>query len=211
MAIVITLPQPEDRQELAQASGAPRPLPPALIEPVPAGAAALPPLQLLPPYPAPVPPPESAIPGGDGAPGQANWRSDPDDDERVSVIARSVAQAALEVLAGTRPLQQMARWLGPENYERMQLRTSMALRRRAAEDRRRAAAGIGDRARRGVCIRSFRVCPVAEGKYEACVVAFEQSGGTAGPAGRTEARGRAIALRIELRRGLWKVTELEIG
>ena len=210
MAIVINLPQPADRQELARASGAPRPLPQVLSEPVPGDPAALPPLQLLPPYPASGISPEPAVPGGPDS-GQGNWKSDPDDDERVSVIARSVAQAALEVLAGTRPLQQMARWLGPENYERMQLRTSMAMRRRADQDRRRAAAGLGDRARRGVCIRSFRICPVAEGKYEACVVAFEQTSGAAGPAGRTEARGRAVALRIELRRGLWKVTELEIG
>ena len=191
MAIVIDLPQPARSQELARASGAPRPLP----RPAPAGIAVLPPLQLL-PAPVPEPIPQLPVP----PPPALNWRSDPADDERVGMIARSVAQAALEVLAGTRPLQQLARWLGPENYERMQLRAALMMERRAAGERRRAAARHAPaREDRTVRIRSFRVCPVSEGVYEACVVAAEQ------------ARGRAVALRIELRRGLWKVTELEIG
>lgn len=116
-------------------------------------------------------------------------------DARISAIARSVSQGALEVLGGSRPLQQMARWLDPENYERLQLRTNLV----RCVGATRAECGADTSAHRQVVVRSARVCPVGDGVYEASVVAFDRK------------RIRAVALRIEQRRGSWRVTALEIG
>ncbi|MHA7278919.1 Rv3235 family protein [Arthrobacter sp. MDT2-2] len=129
--------------------------------------------------------------------GTPPWEADPDSSQRISGIARSVAQGALEVLGGSRPLQQMARWLDPENYERLQLRANLV---RCIGTAR--SAGRGDprpSADRHIVVRSARVCPISPGVYEASVVTFDQK------------RVRAVALRIEQRRGAWRVTALEIG
>lgn len=116
---------------------------------------------------------------------------------RISGIARSVAQGALEVLGGSRPLQQLARWLDPENYERLQLRTNLV---RCIDPAPAGGPGSSPRtAHRHVVIRSARVCRVDAEVFEASVVAFDQK------------RVRAVALRIERRRGVWRVTALEIG
>ncbi|WP_258062123.1 Rv3235 family protein [Arthrobacter sp. B0490] len=142
-------------------------------------------------------------PDGAGAPEEDGRRreaprtdTDPEAARRISGIARSVAQGALEVLGGSRPLQQMARWLDPENYERLQLRANLV---RCIND---APGGRGTtlpRAHRHIIVRSARVCSVGPGIYEASVVAYDQK------------RVRAVALRIERRRGAWRVTALEIG
>ena len=165
------------------------------------------PLQV--PAPVPASPRESAAPAsaaapppegsGAGAVPAPNWSSDPADDARVKAICQSVALAALEVLGGVRPLQQMSRWLDPENYERMQLRANLVRGLRQNPESRSRTGPDPQRLHRGVRIRSCRVCPVADGIYEAAVVALEND------------RARAVALRVQLRRGLWKVTALEIG
>ncbi|MHA7209483.1 Rv3235 family protein [Arthrobacter sp. MDT1-65] len=133
----------------------------------------------------------------DGRRREAPWTdTDAEAVRRISGIARSVAQGALEVLGGSRPLQQMARWLDPENYERLHLRANLV---RCIND---APVGRGialPRAHRHIIVRSARVCSVGPGIYEASVVAYDQK------------RVRAVALRIERRRGAWRVTALEIG
>ncbi|MCQ1955080.1 Rv3235 family protein [Arthrobacter sp. zg-Y826] len=133
------------------------------------------------------------------AAGAANWTSNPADDARVKAICQSVALAALEVLGGVRPLQQMARWLDPENYERLQLRTNLVRGLQRNPQGRSRTAPDPQLLHRSIRIRSCRLCPVSEGIYEATVVALEHE------------RARAVALRVQLRRGLWKVTALEIG
>ena len=207
MTTVITFPVQEAADELAAASGAPRPLTVHRIPVTGYSPAGAPPVKLRPRRPAP-----AGAGAGAGADAQEvpRWHSDPEDDARVDAIARSVTQAALEVLGGTRPLQQMARWLDPSSFERLQLRANLVRSRESAAARGgsgpggRAGAGGNAAARpvrlhRQVVIRCCRICPVSEGIYEATVVAAEQS------------RVRAAALRIELRRGLWKITALEIG
>ncbi|MCC9195987.1 Rv3235 family protein [Arthrobacter sp. zg-Y820] len=209
MTTVITFPVQEAADELATASGAPRPLTVHRIPVTGYSPAGAPPVKLRPRQPAP----QAAKPA-DSSPAtqdQAHWHSTPEDDARVNAIARSVTQAALEVLGGTRPLQQMARWLDPPSFERLQLRANLVRSRElGAAGGTGSRAGTGAAARQGtrtmpvrlhrqVVIRCCRICPVSEGIYEASVVAAEQS------------RVRAAALRIELRRGLWKVTALEIG
>ncbi|MCC9203608.1 Rv3235 family protein [Arthrobacter sp. zg-Y769] len=153
------------------------------------------------PAPVPATPRErcnrAADPPAAPVPGAARWASDPEDDARVKAICQSVALAALEVLGGVRPLQQMARWLDPENYERLQLRANLVRGLQQAPQGR--STPDPQLLHRGVRIRSCRLCPVSEGVYEAAVVAQEHE------------RARAVALRVQLRRGLWKVTALEIG
>ncbi|WP_051476974.1 Rv3235 family protein [Arthrobacter sp. Br18] len=121
-------------------------------------------------------------------------------DARVAGIARAVAQGALEVFGGTRPLQQLAGWLDADSYERLQLRANL-IRCIAAQ---KGGSGLQGhpaafRVHRNVVIRSVRVCCVKPAAYEAAVIVFDQK------------RVRAVALRIEQRRGSWRVTALEIG
>ncbi|THJ65974.1 hypothetical protein E8P82_10040 [Arthrobacter echini] len=175
--------------QLAEASGAPRPVLPSPRHQVSGGPASVSELR---------PPKETdeystaTVTGTSPAP----LVTDAEDVRRMAGIARSVAQGALEVLAGTRPLQQLARWLDPENYERLQLRTNLV---RCIHP----PVALGGSARvstpRHIVIRSVRVCQVSAEAYEAAVVAFDQK------------RVRAIALRIERRRGTWRITALEIG
>ncbi|MDN3481023.1 Rv3235 family protein [Arthrobacter sp. APC 3897] len=201
MTTVITFPVQEEAGHLAAASGAPRPLTVHRIPVTGHAPLGAPPVKLR---PRPVQPELSGSVPPPDPPEQDHWHSDPVDDARVDAIARSVTQAALEVLGGTRPLQQMVRWLDPESFERLQLRANLVRSREAAAANRRNPRGgtpatVPVRLHRQVVIRGCRLCPVSEGIYEAAVVAAEQN------------RVRAAALRIELRRGLWKITALEIG
>ena len=205
MTTVITFPVQEAADELAAASGAPRPLTVHRIPVTGYSPAGAPPVTLRPRPPVQ----DRADAGPETGPAQTatRWSSDPTDDARVDAIARSVTQAALEVLGGTRPLQQMARWLDPPSFERLQLRANLVRSRElpggtaagARPGAERTTAAPPERLHRQVRIRACRICPVSEGIYEASVVAAEHN------------RVRAAALRIELRRGLWKITVLEIG
>ncbi|WP_422390243.1 Rv3235 family protein [Arthrobacter sp. N1] len=142
--------------------------------------------------------PARPAPAGRALPVPAITDADADREivQRISGIARSVAQGALEVLIGVRPLQQMSRWLDPENYERLHLRANLVRCIGAASGSSGSPTGTGVRQ---VVVRSARVCPISPGVYEASVVAFDRT------------RVRAVALRIEQRRGVWRVTALEIG
>jgi hypothetical protein len=183
---------------LAEVSGAPRPLLPAAPRNSASGPATV--VQL---HPSPgihglhdAPEPLGEPRAGEDV-GHAGRRLADPDASRISGIARSVAQGALEVLGGSRPLQQMARWLDPESYERLQLRANLVRCVGTAQGGHHAEAPASTP--RHVVVRSARVCPVSAGVYEASVVAFDQK------------RVRAVALRIEQRRGTWRVTALEIG
>lgn len=164
--------------EVALVSGAPRPVPASAA--VSAGreqnATVLP----LARPPVPGPSPEPAIP------------------PEVEAVARRVARGALEVLGGTRPLQQMSRLLDGRSYERLQLRSNLV---RSIHESPGGGAPPGNalRLHRNVFIRSVRICPITPNIFEGSVVAAEQK------------RARAIALRIERLRGQWRVTELQIG
>ena len=126
---------------------------------------------------------------------------EPDIPEELEAVARKAARGALEVLGGTRPLQQMARLLDGPSYERLQLRSNLV---RSIEQTRGAGpgtnAGNSDlRLHRNVLIRTVRICAITSSIFEASVVAAEQQ------------RARAIAMRIERWRGQWRVTELQVG
>jgi hypothetical protein len=114
-------------------------------------------------------------------------------DGEIRTLVRSIAQAAVEVLAGTRPAQQLSRSLDP--------RCLSALQHRAALTRAHAARAQPGQSllHRSPMVRSVRVCAVKERVYEASVVVSE------------ELRSRAVAMRLEGSDGAWKVTALEIG
>ncbi|MET1021989.1 MAG: Rv3235 family protein [Arthrobacter sp.] len=115
------------------------------------------------------------------------------EDREVCAISRGTVQAAIEVLAGTRPAQQLAR--------RLDERCLAALQHRAALTRRVpcGAAPTAGRLHANPSVRSVRACRVSADVYEASAVVVE------------ELRVRAVALRLERSRHAWRVTVLEIG
>ncbi|WP_244296660.1 Rv3235 family protein [Paenarthrobacter nitroguajacolicus] len=113
-------------------------------------------------------------------------------DVDVRLVARSIAQAALEVLAGTRPVQQLSRSLEPDCY--------VSLQHRAALTRKHAAKARGNaQPHRSPMVRSVRACSISDTICEASIVVAE------------EQRCRAVAMRLERFDGVWRVTALEIG
>lgn len=113
-------------------------------------------------------------------------------DVDVRLVARSIAQAALEVLAGTRPVQQLSRSLEPDCYVSLQHRAALT-RKHAARVRGRA------QPHRSPMVRSVRACSISDSICEASIVVAE------------EQRRRAVAMRLERIDGVWRVTALEIG
>ena len=144
-----------------------------------------PPARSAVPWPGPHQPPAPAEP----AAGAEQAAADRAEQRQAASLVHMVAQAVFESLAGARPVHQLARWLDAENFEKLRLRVELT---RAARPARSAGA-------RGPVVRRTRVCRVGQGCYEAAVVVAEPE------------RVRAAALRIERRRGQWRVCELEIG
>lgn len=116
-----------------------------------------------------------------------------DDSREICAITRSTVQAAIEVLAGTRPINQLAR--------RLDQRCLLALQHRACLTRREAARTPRKLGRlyRNPTVRSVRACEVTPDIYEASAVVID------------ELRTRAVAVRLERSKQIWRVTALEIG
>lgn len=202
MENVISLPQTDETTMLAPASGAPRPLTVRHFRSLDEGPYA-PVIRLKPRTPARRD--ETADLRAVNAHGDAfsvpRQISSADhrtveEVRRLTGIVRSVTQAAFEVLGGTRPIQQLSRWLDPKSFERLRIRSTLV--REAAEQRASSADGPV-RLHRRAAIRSSRLCRLSATAYEASLVVAES------------ARVRAVAVRLELVRGQWKVTALEIG
>lgn len=98
-------------------------------------------------------------------------------------LCGAVVLAAVEALTSARPLVQLARWVSPDVYE--------ALARAARPS---AAAG-----RRGVVLRSVRMCRIGATVAEGTAVVHDGS------------RVRGAAVRFEVHRGSWRATVLQIG
>jgi len=116
-----------------------------------------------------------------------------DEAREICAISRATVQAAIEVLAGTRPAQQLSRRLDPRCLAALQHRA--ALTRRVAS----GASPTAGRLHRNPSVRSVRACRVSDDVYEASAVVAEES------------RVRAVALRLERGAAAWRVTVLEIG
>lgn len=100
--------------------------------------------------------------------------------------ARRIMIAVLEACDGTRPADQLTRWLAPEVRERVTRRGQLA--------RRRAR-----RPHRPPRVRALLSCHPADGVCEVSAVV------------QSEGRVRALALRMSGVDGRWLVTALELG
>ncbi len=101
-------------------------------------------------------------------------------------VTRQLAQALVEVMAGTRPAPQVIRWTTPEVYAVLARRALVAARRNLPS------------ARRAV-VRRVRVTEPADGVVEACAVIVQPD------------RVAAMAIRMTGLDGRWVVTDLTIG
>lgn len=136
-------------------------------------------------------------------PGGYTWRSDrsrsglthKNEEERISAMARSIGQAAVEILGGTRPASQLARWTTPDVVDRFEQRAAML---RLVQEQYRDRSSLFE-IHRAPRVRRVRVCSPAPECYEACLV-IEES-----------VRARAVALRIERINRQWRVVHLEVG
>lgn len=112
----------------------------------------------------------------------------------VRAITRGTVQASMEVLAGIRPVHQLARRLDPRCLAALQHRAAL-IRREITRTGNPALA----RLHRNSTVRSVRVCEVADGVYEASAVVVD------------DVRARAVAVRLERSKQIWRVVELVIG
>lgn len=110
----------------------------------------------------------------------------PDPEPLLIALTRGV----LEVLAGVREPEQLARWLTDEPYRSLVTRAGMAVRARSAK--RQAVM------RPVYAIRSIRHSAPADGVIEAVVIV------------ETTQRTRAVALRLEGMDSRWRATSLSI-
>lgn len=105
-------------------------------------------------------------------------------------LLRRLTQGALEVLAGVREVEQLARWFSEDAFRALVTRANLSARARSAR-------GVAP-ARPSFQILSIRQFAPAEGVVESAIV-------VAGP-GRT----RAVAIRLEGLDGRWRATSLAI-
>jgi hypothetical protein len=105
-------------------------------------------------------------------------------------LLRSLTQGVLEVLAGVREVDQLARWFSEDAFRSLVARANLSARARSAR-------GVAP-ARPTFEIRSLRTSEPLDGVIEAVVV-------VAGP-GRT----RAVAIRLEGMDRRWRATSLAI-
>ncbi len=118
------------------------------------------------------------------------------DNERkwIAQLAGRITGAALEVLGGHRPVQQLAAWMPRDLLAALQLRASLS-----RKDTPGAAPELA-LIHRATTVLSSRATMIRPGIYEACAVASDQL------------RSRAVAMRLEYSRDSgWRVTALEIG
>lgn len=114
--------------------------------------------------------------------------------EWIAQLAARITGAAIEVLAGRRPVQQLAPWLHRDLLANLQLRAALSRAEGAGRSGRTA------RVHRGATVLSSRAAMVRPGIYEASAVVSERI------------RCRAVALRLEqIQSSGWRVTALEIG
>jgi hypothetical protein len=105
-------------------------------------------------------------------------------------LLRSLTQGALEVFAGVREVDQLARWFSEEAFGKLVIRANLSSRARQARDVRPSRPVFE--------IRSVHQTAPADGVVEAVVI-------VAGP-GRT----RAVALRLEGLDRRWRATSLAV-
>lgn len=122
--------------------------------------------------------------------GRPTPEPDPDLPDPTAQVCR-VVRAAVEVLRGERPAAQLARWVTPQVYD--QLLSRGRLMREAQQNRPPRPKA------HAATIRRVRMVRLGATSAEATVILHD------------EGRVRAAAVRLEGRRGVWRVAVLEIG
>lgn len=102
-----------------------------------------------------------------------------------------VVRAAVEVLRGERPAAQLARWVTPQVYDQLLERGRLMREARQVRPPRPKA--------HPAAVRRVRLVRLGATSAEATVILHD------------EGRVRAAAVRLEARRGVWRVAVLEIG
>lgn len=100
-----------------------------------------------------------------------------------------IAVAAVEVLTGLRPVAQLARWVSPQVYDQVALRATIQ-----AE-----GADQAPQPRGRPTTRRVRMCRISDDIVETTVVVHHRE------------RVRAVAVRLEMRRGRWRAEALVVG
>lgn len=109
----------------------------------------------------------------------------------IKALIGATVQAAVEVLAGTRPIHQLARRLDTKPLISLQHRA--ALIRLAAA---RSSDPLLSHLHRQCHVRAIRICAITPDIYEGSAVVVD------------ELRARAVAVRLERSRTTWRITEL---
>ncbi|WP_198012525.1 Rv3235 family protein [Promicromonospora sukumoe] len=115
---------------------------------------------------------------------------DPDLPDPTAQVCR-VVRAAVEVLRGERPAAQLARWVTPQVYDQLLERGRLMREARQVLPPRPKA--------HPAAVRRVRMVRLGATSAEATVILHD------------EGRVRAAAVRLEARRGVWRVAVLEIG
>lgn len=102
-----------------------------------------------------------------------------------------VVRAAVEVLRGERPAAQLARWVTPQVYDQLLERGRLMREAQHSRPPRPKA--------HAATVRRVRMVRLGTSSAEATVILHD------------EGRVRAAAVRLEARRGVWRVAVLEIG
>jgi hypothetical protein len=102
-----------------------------------------------------------------------------------------VVRAAVEVLRGERPAAQLARWVTPQVYDQLLERGRLMREAQHSRPPRPKA--------HAATVRRVRMVRLGASSAEATVILHD------------EGRVRAAAVRLEARRGVWRVAVLEIG
>jgi hypothetical protein len=112
-----------------------------------------------------------------------------------------VALAAVEVLGGSRPLAQLARWVTPEVYDSLARRAALTAPRARVLDPVAGSTDVGaaDGAVRRPSVRRVRTFPVNDHVVEASVIVTHAD------------RVRAVAVRLTRASGRWRASALVVG
>lgn len=120
----------------------------------------------------------------------------------VGMLSSKVALAVLEVISGVRSVQQLARWLDAMCLSALTTRARLHAEACKARARRQSRDGGAENVHtlhHQPIVHSVHCSNISPGIYETSVVMADKT------------RFRAVAMRFELERGLWKVTALNIG
>ena len=138
----------------------------------------------------PAPVPTAVRTAGSGTPSPRRDRPRTADLPPPSPLVQALARSVVEILAGARDLDQVARWVTDDVYRHLEARVVLAARARAAHGRRPGRPAV----RLGHVVLSDG----GEGIVDAVVVAH------------TPGRSRAVAIRLEGHGRRWRASSVHV-